>query len=83
MRVVVEKFVEERGLYPSQNDKIKLSEVLGKLFNQQPQEFYDKSSSSQGYITYSLQRYRLNIPPSIRNRQRWNTENTDVDSQFG
>ena len=73
MRVVVEKFVQERGLYPRPKDKIKLSEVLGKLFNQQPCDFYEKSSC-QGYITYALQGYR-------KRRQKGQIETTNCDMQ--
>ena len=82
VRVSVEKLVEERGLYPRKLDKVRLSVVLGQLFNQPASVFYDEATSL-GFITYSLQAIRKNIPPSIRNQLGLSIETTDVNSQFG
>ena len=80
MRTAVQKLVEERGLYPSRKDKIKLSEVLGKLFNQRPQDFFDLNN--RGYLPNALKRYRYRMPPHIKKLYEKNKPIADKDSPF-
>ena len=81
VHVAIEKLVEERGLYPRYPDKVKLSEALGKLFNQQPSDFFDKKTKN-GYITSSLRKYRQKFLPISKSLHIPDDTMADLEAQF-
>ena len=56
-RVASEKLIEEYGPYPSSEDKIRLSVLMGDLFDQLASVFFDPNTHT-GYIRRVLENYR-------------------------
>jgi len=58
--VATSKLVEECGIYPSQGDKKRLSEVLGEVLQMNPSVFFD-AASHQGFISNALHNRRRKL----------------------
>ena len=81
VRVAIEKLVEEHGLYPSSMDKCRLAEVLGKVLNQRPSEFFDRSTL-KGYIPNCLNEYRRKTLFGPRIRRTQNNDAADASTKL-